>query len=546
VRERNELILADLIALRAEQKPELDVLTFEHYSLDGGATADEVRTYAELFANANRIAAWLLARGMQPGDRFVITLRNHPEFVEAMIAASMTGTVFVPVDPRTRADKLAFMVNNSGSRGIVCANYNLAEVRLAESRCPGIEWLLTLDEGVDPAQSAGGRIVPDPIREVLAVDVPTVNMAAVTPASPLHVIYTSGTTGDPKGVVGTTQRFGGTGFMGLVFGYQPDERPYTGLSFTHSNALTTALCPALHSGYRAVFSRKFTKSRLWEICRRYGCTTFSILGGMATAIYSEAPRADDADNPVRLVISGGMPGGLWEAFEKRFGVQLLEIYGASDGGGLAFKPPGVGPVGSFGKPMQGYEMKILDDAGNECPPGVPGEICCRPAAGSSASVDDGIPRQSRGLEAEDPRRLESQRRRRPQRRRGLALFRLPQGRRHPAQRRFHQHGFRREDHCRECAGRRCLRLRRARALGRAGREGRGGRGGRARARRRSIRPRCSPTAAPGWSRTSCRPICRWSTKSRRPPRKSRRNASCWRRSVATARAFTRCADAHPA
>ncbi|HQY71041.1 MAG TPA: AMP-binding protein, partial [Pseudomonadales bacterium] len=123
MRERNELILADLIALRAEQKPELDVLTFEHYSLDDGATADEVRTYAQLFTNANRLAAWLLARGMQPGDRFVITLRNHPEFVEAMVAASMTGTVFVPVDPRTRADKLAFMVNNSGSRGIVCANY---------------------------------------------------------------------------------------------------------------------------------------------------------------------------------------------------------------------------------------------------------------------------------------------------------------------------------------------------------------------------------------------------------------------------------------
>ncbi len=89
MRERNELILADLIALRAEQKPDLDVLTFEHFSLDGGATPDEVRSYADLFTNANRIAAWLIARGMQPGDRFVITLRNHPEFGEAMIAAML-------------------------------------------------------------------------------------------------------------------------------------------------------------------------------------------------------------------------------------------------------------------------------------------------------------------------------------------------------------------------------------------------------------------------------------------------------------------------
>jgi len=386
VRERNELILADLIALRAEQKPDLDVLTFEHVSLDGGATPDEVRSYADLFTNANRIAAWLIARGMQPGDRFVITLRNHPEFVEAMVAASMTGTVFVPVDPRTRADKLAFMVNNSGSRGVICAGYNIDEVRAAEARCPGIEWLLALDEGATAAFPAG-RVPAERLAEVLALDVPTVNMAPVTLSSPLNIVYTSGTTGDPKGIVGTTQRFGGTGFMGMVFGYRPDERPYTGLSFTHSNAMTTALCPALHGGYRAVFSRKFTKTKLWDICRRYGCTTFSILGGMATAIYAEPPRADDADNPVRLIISGGMPASLWEAFEQRFGVQLLEIYGASDGGGLAFKPPGVGPIGSFGKPMQGYEMKILDDAGNECPPGVPGEICCRPAPGSAASVD---------------------------------------------------------------------------------------------------------------------------------------------------------------
>ena len=48
MRDRNEFILADLIAIRAEQKPELDVLTFEHLSLDDGATADEVRTYADL------------------------------------------------------------------------------------------------------------------------------------------------------------------------------------------------------------------------------------------------------------------------------------------------------------------------------------------------------------------------------------------------------------------------------------------------------------------------------------------------------------------
>ena len=83
------------------------MLTFEHYSLDGGATADEVRSYADLQRNANRIAARLIGAGMAKGDRFAIMMRNHPEFVEAMIAASITGCVFVPIDPRSRGENLA-------------------------------------------------------------------------------------------------------------------------------------------------------------------------------------------------------------------------------------------------------------------------------------------------------------------------------------------------------------------------------------------------------------------------------------------------------
>src|ERR1700687_5692546 len=102
MRERNELVLADLIATRAETLPNLDVVTFE----GGERRTDEIRTYAELWANANRLAAGILARGMTYGDRSAILILNHPEFIELMIAASLTGLVFVPIDPRTRGSKL--------------------------------------------------------------------------------------------------------------------------------------------------------------------------------------------------------------------------------------------------------------------------------------------------------------------------------------------------------------------------------------------------------------------------------------------------------
>ncbi len=384
MRERNEMILADLIAARAEQKPDRDVLTFERWSISGGALADEVRTYADLFANGHRVAAALIARGMEPGDRFGLMMRNHPEFVEAMIAASITGCVFVPIDPRTRGEKLAYMLQQSGCRGVICTDYCLPHIDAVRERLSHLRWLLVLrtGEGEEPVSLERVPL----LNEVLEGPPKTVDMRLRSPDDPLQIIYTSGTTGDPKGVVFPNARFGLFGMLGALLGYQPDDRPYTGLSLTHGNAQAVTLGPSLHMALRAVFSRRFTKSKLWDVCRRYGCTTFSMLGGMATAIYSEPPRPDDADNPVRMVVDAGMPAAIWEAFEKRFNVKIFEWYGAVEGG-LAFKPVGVGPIGSFGKPVPGLEMKIVDENDNECPPGVIGEIVSRPATGEAATVE---------------------------------------------------------------------------------------------------------------------------------------------------------------
>jgi crotonobetaine/carnitine-CoA ligase len=378
----NEGVLADMVRVRADRQPDLDVLTFEHLSLDGGATPDEVRTYADLAENANRIAAWLVAHGMTRGDRFALMARNHPEFVEAMVAASITGTICVPVDPRTKADKLAFMLANAGCRGVVCSDSSLQEVALARRRFDGVDWVLAIATGEEDAVELGDVDGVEPIAAVLDAPAATVDVRLEAPGDPLQIIYTSGTTGDPKGVVFANDRFGVFSMTGILFGYQPEERPYTGLSLTHGNAQAVTLAPSLAMGLRAIFSRRFTKSKLWDVCRSYGGSTFSLLGGMATAVYSEPPRPDDADNPVRFVVSAGMPAAIWEDFERRFDVEVLEWYGAVEGG-LAIKPVGHGPVGSFGRPIPGLEMKVLDEHDVECPPGVVGEICSRPAGGKA-------------------------------------------------------------------------------------------------------------------------------------------------------------------
>ena len=386
MRERNDNVLADLIHNRSRQSPDLDVLTFEHLSLDDRATPDEIRTFADLDGNANRLAKALIERGMQRGDRFALMLRNHPEFVEALIAASITGTVAVPIDPRTKGDKLAFMLNDAGCSGVICGDYALAAVDIARSSTKGIGWVLALSTGDTAAPDLDDLTAIESLSSVLDGPDVTVDVRLERPSDPLQIIYTSGTTGDPKGVVFPNERFGSYALVGLLLGYTAADRPYTGLSLTHGNAQAVTLAPSLSMGLRAVFSRQFTKSKLWDVCRAHGCTSFSLLGGMSTAVYSEPPKSDDRHNPVRLVVSAGMPPAIWESFEQRFDVPVFEWYGAIEGG-LAFKPIGEGPIGSFGRPLGGLDMKILDDNDVECPAGVLGEVCSRPAGGGAAEVE---------------------------------------------------------------------------------------------------------------------------------------------------------------
>jgi crotonobetaine/carnitine-CoA ligase len=176
----------------------------------------------------------------------------------------------------------------------------------------------------------------------------------------------------------------------MLFGYREDDRLYSGLSLTHANAQVITLGASLFNGIACVLSRRFTKSRLWDITRRYGCTSFTLLGGMTTAVYAEPPRPDDADNPVRKVISAGMPAAIWNEFRKRFGVEIHEFYGAAEGG-LCGNPPGVGPVGSIGRPIPTLVHRIVDEEGRDVPadPGGErtGELLFRNADGTPIVVE---------------------------------------------------------------------------------------------------------------------------------------------------------------
>ena len=373
-------ILSNLIEVKSSENPDIEVLTFVSITDEG--YQEEKRTYKDLWENGQRIARALDEEKMNRGEAFAIVTLNHPEFVDAMVGSSIAGTVFVPIDPRTKGKKLTYMLTHSDCRGAIIGDYALENLKEVLCDCPLLEWIWVVGS---ESQLPDFPLRTESISSILSTTVEPMETRVSDPDEPMQMLFTSGTTGDPKAILSPYARFGFVGQLGEVFGLKPNDRPYSGLSLTHANAQLITLGTTLYMGLKGVFSRKFTKSKLWDITRHYGCTTFNLLGGMTTAIYSEAAMKTDTDNPVRFILSAGMPANIWSAFEKRFDCEIYEFYGAAEGGVL-INPPGAGPVGSIGKPPPSLVAKIVDENDVEIINGEAGEIVFQNADGDCPKV----------------------------------------------------------------------------------------------------------------------------------------------------------------
>lgn len=385
----NQVIASHFVEIKAEEAPDREIFVFER-----GEHGEDVLTYGKLYENSNKIARLLLDKGVEKGDTFAVFMRNYPEFAYAMIAGTTIGAIMVPIDPRSRGDRLKFLLNNSGAKALIASGECLEQVEEVIGSATGIGFVSVAyqrdqDVPVSPRHHT--------LNETLEQDTWTsVDQQIMDVRHPMQIIYTSGTTGDPKGVAIRNNRTGIFNILNkLCWKYKKDDILYNGLSLTHGNAQAVTFFPALSLGIKAVFSPRFTKRRIWDICRKYGCTSFSLLGGMMAGIYNEPEKPDDGDNPVRTVISAGTPESIWEAFEKRFRVGILEWYGAVEGG-FAFKPVGKGPIGSFGKPLPGVmQFKVVSEDDAEVPHGTPGELIARMVRGDTKVDYLGLPEASK-------------------------------------------------------------------------------------------------------------------------------------------------------
>ncbi|MFF3332320.1 AMP-binding protein [Streptomyces sp. NPDC002888] len=334
--------VAELVAARwGDQRPGL---WFE----------EKVLTQHEVAAGAAARAA-LLADLLPPGaePHVGVLLDNTPEFPLWLAAAALAGAAIAGINPTRRGPELARDILHTECRILVTERAHLP--LLDGLDLPGTRFLVTDTEAYDDLLAPYADARPDASR--------------ATPADRLLLYFTSGSTGAPKAALCSQGRLAAAGrSLAGQFGVGPDDVHYVCMPMFHGNAVIADWAPALAAGAGVALRRRFSASGFLADVRRYRATYFTYVGRAVQYLLATEARPDDRDHPLRLGF--GTEAGAVDAaaFERRFGVRLVEGYGSSEGGAAIQWVPGT-PAGAVGPAAPG--LLVLDpETRQECPPAV--------------------------------------------------------------------------------------------------------------------------------------------------------------------------------
>jgi carnitine-CoA ligase len=343
-------------------------------------TEHERITYAQLDARVNRVGNALEAMGVTKGDKVCVMLPNIPEFLYAWWGNAKLGGVTVPLNTALKGDGLAYIINHSDAETLILSHRYLAALEEIRGSLSQLKRIIVLGpEGQRTASLPTGAIdfgeiltapATSPMKEVWSDDIDS-------------IMYTSGTTGLPKGVIHRHSRCYGGFVLPIMTGYTEQDVVYNTLPLFHIGG-QNMVWMALVSDTTVALAERFSASRFWQDVRAYGATFTLFLGAMIPILHKQPPRPDDHANPLRVALSAAAPRTIWEEFERRFDVKIVELYSQTEGGFLLnADAKAEGKVGSMGKPSAGYEVKVVDEQDREIAPGAVGELIYRPAAGST-------------------------------------------------------------------------------------------------------------------------------------------------------------------
>ena len=356
-------------------------------------------SYGAIWREAERFAAGLIAKGIEPGDRVGLFLPNVPIYASAYYGAMMAGAVVVNFSPLYTVEELAWQVADSGTRLLVTLDvpelFGNAHAVLEQSELDTLvvgqlSSMLPWYKGVALKSLGRSKIAKvehndrvldwsDTLGDPTSTKLPTID--AERDIALLQ--YTGGTTGRPKGaMLGHAQlSMNAQQVAGLnPFGDPTSEVFMGALPFFHVFANTALLNHAMVTGASIAMVPRFEAGQVLDTIAKYKTTGFPGVPTMFQALLDHPKLARTDVSSIKVCISGGapMPAPVHTKFEEVTGVRVVEGYGLTESSGVVSANPyeGVRKKGTIGQLVMGTEVVFLDkeDPTKLAADGEPGEL----------------------------------------------------------------------------------------------------------------------------------------------------------------------------
>jgi acyl-CoA synthetase (AMP-forming)/AMP-acid ligase II len=353
---------------------------------------DRSLTFRELFDAGQRLAVGLHRRGLRRGDTVAVQLPNWVEFIEVLTALSRLGVIMVPIMPIYRRDDVSYVVSNADVRAVFTpanfGKFNYLEMYLGlREEHPDLSIFIARpdEEAQRIADSDDGVATITDVASATDIDDAVAELEAPpSPDEPFVIVYTSGTTSRPKGCVHTFNTYC-SGSRGLVdsFGYTENDVQFGPSPIAHTTGLVTSVLAPLISGAATHLMAKWDPVRGIEEIQRFGCTAAVTAPTFLQTLLSEYDAQRHNLSTLRLWTCAGAPipaAVVQQAGTALPNIKVLSLYGRSEN--LVTTTCSVTDdvsraLTSDGHAMPGATVKVVDDHGEEVPPGTEGDIAYR-------------------------------------------------------------------------------------------------------------------------------------------------------------------------
>lgn len=322
---------------------------------------DRAWTHRDYYEESCRFANLFLERLPAGGPRHVaVLLDNTPDYLFALGGAGLIGAAVVGLNHTRRDEHLLRDVTHTHSGLVITEPRHVELLTSIADELPPVLTSTRFADGDDPDAELGGSLA-DALAAAGAADPglePDVDAIWA-------LIFTSGTSDAPKAVICSQRRLLVTGNrMRMLMGLGPDDVGYVCMPMFHSNAVQVGWAPSIVTPCAVGLGRRFSASGWLPDIRRYGATYFNYTGKPLAYLLAQPERPDDAGNTLRVAFGNEGSPEVVETFSRRFGIDVIDAYGATEGGIAVNRDPAM-PPGALGMPPGA--VKIVDDEGNEKP-----------------------------------------------------------------------------------------------------------------------------------------------------------------------------------